>query len=115
MHPPVLAQGGQTNNTAAFTFAQKVAALREFFNPPTDAALPVQVQMMNSHMGLSSTGSTLQQQVDMLIESRHHGIPVPVNPFSTPENGRTSVHALVASPAPVQAPGPSFYSQCPRP
>ena len=38
-----------------------------------------------------------------------------VNPFPTPENGRASVHALVASPAPVRASGPSFYSQGPRP
>ena len=82
MRPPVLAQGGQTNNT----FAQKVAALREFFNPPTDAALPVQVQMMNSHMGLSSTG-TLQQQVDTLIESRHHSIPVPAKRWGLRDEG----------------------------
>ena len=71
-----------------FTFAQKAAALREFFNPPTDAALPVQVQMMNSHMGLSSTG-TLQQQVDTLIESRlrHHSIPVPAKRWGLRDEG----------------------------
>ena len=38
-----------------------------------------------------------------------------LNPFPTPENGRTSVHALVASPALVRASGPRSYSQGPGP
>ena len=39
------------------SFADKVAALRDFFVTPSDAALPLQVAMMNEQMGIDGEGA----------------------------------------------------------
>ena len=39
------------------SFADKIAALRDFFKPPADAALPLQVAMMNEQMGIDGEGT----------------------------------------------------------
>ena len=39
------------------SFADKIAALRDFFKPPADAALPLQVAMMNEQMGIDGEGA----------------------------------------------------------
>ena len=38
------------------SFADKIAALRDFVKPPADAALPLQVAMMNEQMGIRELG-----------------------------------------------------------
>ena len=50
------------------SFADKVAALRDFFLTPSDAALPLQVAMMNEQMGIDGEGA-LPKQVDALCRT----------------------------------------------
>ena len=45
----------------AMSFMNQVAALREFFKPPLDAPLPLQVAMMNEAMGIVCEGALPKQ------------------------------------------------------
>ena len=51
----------------AMSLMDQVAALRKFFQPPSEAPLPMQVglAMMNEQMGIDGEG-TLPKQVDEL-------------------------------------------------
>ena len=49
----------------AMSLMDQVAALRKFFQPPSEAPLPMQVAMVNEQMGIDGEG-TLPKQVDEL-------------------------------------------------
>ena len=71
------------------TMMDQVAALREFFKPPSEAPLPMQVAMMNQQMGIAGEGALPKHvdelcrligwKADAVVQPEHVAVGVPVD------------------------------------